>query len=169
MKLKTGKDYTLKIEKEIIHAKLSSIDNKEHMLFFDVSDNEYSSSDIIIDFDPPLEKLDFYTGNDIKVVIKEGKHGKVTEKQFIKPTKKTKKTYVKKTTKKIDDEDIPMKNKRISKKVKRSTKKRSTKKRSTKKRSTKKSSNKREVLKIEVQRNINFQRNVFYIQEHIFL
>jgi hypothetical protein len=180
MKLKTGKDYTLKINKEIIHAKLSSIDNEDHMLFFDVTDHEYHSSDIIIDFHPPLEKLDLFTGNVTKVIIKEGKHGKVTKTETVKKPKSiTRKRSSKKSIKKRsfkksikkrstktddydddDDEDIPMK-KRSSKK--RSTKKhastkkrsvkRSSKNRSSKKRSTKKHSVKRSTKKRSVKRS----------------
>ena len=133
MKLQIGKDYTLKINKEIIHAKLSSIDNEDHMLFFDNTEHEYSSSDIIIDFHPPLEKLDLYTGNNIKVEIKLGKHGKVTKTESMKIPKKpkSKKHSIKKRSTK----------KHSSKR--RSSKRHSTKKRSSKRRSSKKAFNKK--------------------------
>jgi hypothetical protein len=150
MKLKTGKDYTLKINKKIIHANLYSIDHDDHMLFFDVTDHEYPSSDIIIDFYPPLEKLDLYTGNDTKVTIKLGKHGKVTKRSSKKRRVSAKKRSSKKrsskkrrvSTKKRSSKKRSTKKRHVSSK-KRSSKKRSTKKRSSKKRSTKKRSSKK--------------------------
>jgi hypothetical protein len=153
MKLKVGKVYTLKINNEILHGKLHSIDTHENYLFFNLLNNTTNiSPDIIIDY---LPNDVFYTGDSTKVIIREGKHGKSTI--YISPVfkKSVKRKSVKRKSKSVKRKSVKRKSKSVkrksvkrkSKSVKRKSVKRKSKsvKRKRKSKSVKRKSVKRKV------------------------